>query len=103
MGSFLTGAISGYTGTALQRKKQDGSAKKKSPTQQVNDEAASHMMDDDPHKRMMSYKRGGKVRKTGPAKLHKNERVLTAKQTKKYDAQHKIGKRRGRRRSSKRR
>lgn len=32
-----------------------------------------------------SYKRGGKVKRTGPAKLHKGERVLTKRQAKKYD------------------
>lgn len=32
-----------------------------------------------------SYKKGGKVRKTGKAKVHKGERVLTVKQTKKFD------------------
>ena len=31
-----------------------------------------------------SYKHGGKVKRTGPAKLHKGERVLTKKQAKKY-------------------
>jgi hypothetical protein len=30
------------------------------------------------------YKKGGKVKKTGPAYIHKGERVLTAKQDKKY-------------------
>jgi hypothetical protein len=30
------------------------------------------------------YKRGGKVRKTGLAKLHKGERVLTKRQAKSY-------------------
>ena len=33
-----------------------------------------------------SYKKGGKVKKTGMAKVHKGERVLTKKQTKKFDA-----------------
>jgi hypothetical protein len=32
-----------------------------------------------------SAKRGAKVRKSGLFKLHKGERVLTAKQTRKYD------------------
>lgn len=32
----------------------------------------------------VSYKKGGIVKKTGLAKLHKNERVLTVKQAKKY-------------------
>jgi hypothetical protein len=31
-----------------------------------------------------SYKRGGKVRKTGLAKVHKGERVLTKAQAKRY-------------------
>ena len=31
------------------------------------------------------YKRGGKVKKTGPAKLHKGERVLTKKQNVKFE------------------
>jgi len=33
---------------------------------------------------MASFKRGGKVKKTGPAKLHKGERVLNKKEAKKY-------------------
>ena len=32
-----------------------------------------------------SYKKGGKIKKTGIAKVHKGERVLTKKQTKKFD------------------
>lgn len=39
-----------------------------------------------------SYKKGGKVKKTGLAKLHKGERVLNKKQTKKYDMGKKGGK-----------
>lgn len=31
-----------------------------------------------------SFKKGGKVKKTGMAKVHKGERVLTKKQQKKY-------------------
>lgn len=34
-------------------------------------------------KKMDSYKKGGMVKKTGPAKLHKGERVLTVAQAKK--------------------
>lgn len=36
-----------------------------------------------------SYKKGGKVKKTGIAKVHKGERVLTKKQTKKYESSRK--------------
>ena len=38
---------------------------------------------DDALKQIDSYKKGGPVRRTGPAKLHKGERVLTVKQAKK--------------------
>lgn len=34
-------------------------------------------------KGLKGFKRGGRVKKTGPAKLHKGERVLTAKTAKK--------------------
>ncbi len=34
-------------------------------------------------KGLKGFKRGGKVKKTGPAKVHKGERVLTAKQARK--------------------
>jgi hypothetical protein len=33
-----------------------------------------------------SYKRGGRVRKTGKAKLHKGEKVLTRRQARRYAA-----------------
>jgi hypothetical protein len=37
-------------------------------------------------KKLDQYKKGGKVKKTGPALVHKGERVLTTKQAKKLDA-----------------
>jgi hypothetical protein len=37
-----------------------------------------------------SFKRGGRVRKTGYAKVHKGERVLTVKQAKKRYARKKV-------------
>jgi hypothetical protein len=37
-------------------------------------------------KKLDPYKKGGKVKKTGPALVHKGERVLTTKQSKKLDA-----------------
>jgi hypothetical protein len=39
----------------------------------------------DTQHRFKSYHRGGKVRKSGPARLKKGERVLTKKQARKYD------------------
>jgi hypothetical protein len=37
-------------------------------------------------KKLDPYKKGGKVKKTGPALVHKGERVLTTEQSKKLDA-----------------
>lgn len=36
------------------------------------------------NKMMPSYKRGGKVKRTGAARLHKGEQVLNTKQAKRY-------------------
>lgn len=36
------------------------------------------------------FKKGGRVRKTGLAKVHKGERVLTRKQARKYAARKKV-------------
>ena len=33
----------------------------------------------------MGYRKGGKVRKTGPAVVHKGERVLNRKQTREFE------------------
>jgi hypothetical protein len=39
-----------------------------------------------PQAKPNSYKKGGKVKRSGMAKVHKGERVLTTKQTKKFDS-----------------
>jgi hypothetical protein len=44
-------------------------------------------------KGLKGFKRGGKVKKTGVAKVHKGERVLTAKQAKKPAVKKAIAKR----------
>lgn len=41
-----------------------------------------------------SYKRGGKVRRSGRGKVHKGERVLTKKQSKYFGRKRRGGKRR---------
>ncbi len=46
---------------------------------------------DDPGAPGQSFKRGGKVKKTGRAKVHKGERVLTAKQSRKYGRRKRAG------------
>ena len=45
-----------------------------------------------PQAKPNSYKKGGKVRKSGVAKVHKGERVLTTKQTKAFDKKGGFGK-----------
>jgi hypothetical protein len=42
---------------------------------------------------MMSMKKGGKVRKTGPILAHAGERVLSKKQAKRYDKDRASGRR----------
>ncbi len=66
-----------YTPTTGSRVKKAGEAAGRSLNQSgqdalssVRQEAASAV------ERMQSYKRGGKVRKTGPAKLHRGELVI---------------------------
>jgi hypothetical protein len=49
------------------------------------------------------FKRGGKMRKTGIAKLERGERVLTKKQSKKYNEEKQEGKKRGSRSRGKKR
>lgn len=75
MGAFLTGLASSDLGSSIM-KKFKGRKKK------TNNSG----LDTDPNTGQLisSYKRGGKVRRTGLARLHKNERVLTAKQAKRY-------------------
>jgi hypothetical protein len=41
--------------------------------------------DDESSSKLQSFKRGGKVKKTGLAKVHKGERVLTKKQQRKRE------------------
>lgn len=45
-----------------------------------------------PTPQLASFKRGGKVKRTGPAKLEKGERVLTKKQSRKYSKKRDKGK-----------
>ena len=103
MGAFFSGALQGYSSTAMAGK-QAGMKKRPKTTSDAIKGGSAHvdMPDDDPRKRMLSYKRGGKVRKTGAARLHKGERVLTAKQAKRFDMK-KMKKRHGRSRGGKRR
>jgi hypothetical protein len=74
MGGFLGGLAGGYADTAEKRKSsgQPSLLSKFRNRGKKSDPALPP-----------GYKRGGKVRKTGMAKVHKGERVLTAKQDRK--------------------
>lgn len=77
MGSFFTGLLQGNVDQATKMRKEGKGGllrkKKKMPgTQSVGVSGEE------------SYKRGGRVRRTGLARVHKGERVLTVKQAKRY-------------------
>jgi hypothetical protein len=95
MASFASGLMSGYTGTAMKKRDQ----KKQQPK---DDTAASMKRIPLPfpskgahggdYTGVPSYKRGGKVRKTGLAKLHKGEVVVPKGQAKKMRGRRARGK-----------
>jgi hypothetical protein len=80
MGSFLTGLLQGNVDQASKMKKAGNKGvlrgKKKKPGQQGSGETD--------YEGIMNFKRGGKVKRTGRARVHKGEQVLTAKQGKRY-------------------
>ena len=91
---FLGGALSGYANTAAKMRDKDGDdgkGKKPSLGSRVvkrvktyvggmrKPNASPKLTPDVPYD-YESFKRGGKVKKTGFAKVHKGERVLTKKQ-----------------------
>jgi hypothetical protein len=75
--SDLTGGTVGqHIGSAIKKKRAKASTSDTVRT--------SESMDRSPVAEPDSYRRGGKVRKTGYAKVHKGERVLTRKQARRY-------------------
>lgn len=87
--SFISGALGGYADEATKRKgegktgllqkafkKKPGQGKLPTSGKQAPEEMSMPVP---------QFKKGGRVKKTGLAKVHKNERVLTAKQAKRYD------------------
>jgi hypothetical protein len=96
--AWLGPALSGYAGTALKKKQAKGSSGSstkdinkavkgavKSPSGAAN--AAIGMAQPG------EYRRGGKVRKTGMARVEKGERVLTRKQQKRMGRRRQSSKR----------
>jgi len=88
--NFLSGALSGFSSTAMQRKKsgQRGLLRgEPKTTRRITGKAREYDPSTGgagPAEPLPSYKRGGKVRKTGLARVHRGERVLTKKQAKRY-------------------
>ena len=81
--SGLFGSAGGPMGKRLMDKNKSKKATKNSnaATKQFDTDASGGDTDAMP----ASYKKGGKVRKTGKAQVHKGERVLNRKQTRKYE------------------
>jgi hypothetical protein len=75
---FFGGALSGFAGEA-EKKREAGNSrmfnrKKKTPLRSPNSSNTMNLSEDVP-----SYKRGGKVKKTGLAYVHRGETVVPAK------------------------
>lgn len=64
----------------------------KGTLQTIQDKSAQVNKLKDPQAKPNSYKKGGKVQKTGNAKVHKGERVLTTKQTQVFEKKGGFGK-----------
>lgn len=92
MGDFLSGALQGFASTTASKKrsgdKDDGGpkggllGKLRNMRDKKKLKSATHIEGQD--YQVPEFKRGGKVRKTGLARVHKGERVLTKRQSKQY-------------------
>lgn len=78
-GSFLAGALRGYTDTARDRKKKQQPSLLSRFKNRKKKKSSPATADSD----VPEYKRGGRVRKTGLAKVHRGEYVIPAKRGKK--------------------
>jgi hypothetical protein len=105
-GGFFGGAVSGFADTALKKKNKgtpSGAKKLMSKMSKKGGSSDSFSSMAPPSQYQGSggdgnsagsFKRGGRVRRTGRARVHKGERVLTAKQARKYEGKRRGGKRR---------
>lgn len=73
LSSYLGGDDSGGLASSLLKRKKKGMKRD-----------SSHEMDHAPIADPSSYSKGGMVRRSGMAKVHKGERVLTRKQARRY-------------------
>ena len=81
MGGILGGALSGYAETALARKKEgkQGLLRRKKKQLPLTRPNASNTTSLSPMAEPSSYRKGGRVKKTGYAKVHRGEIVVPAK------------------------
>ena len=70
--------------TAQIKKARDKKKKKDAGKSQANQMDKSPVADSSGSAEPSEYKHGGMVRKTGMARVHKGERVLTRKQARRY-------------------
>ena len=85
--SFLGGVMSGFSketdkDSKTKQRVKDAIGKIKSKIKGKPQTSAS--VDEGAGSDFPSYKRGGRVKKTGLARLHKGERVLTTRQAKRF-------------------
>lgn len=82
MASFASGLMSGFAGTAMKKRDKDAPKKQMKAADKAikSDVGNSPVPADILRASPGQYRRGGKVKKSGWAKVHKNERVLTPKQ-----------------------
>ena len=86
MGSLLGGAFSGAAGVIQKKKGDDEDRKARQKMSNTGRNSATlGGSNDEAGQTAGSFKRGGKVRRTGKARVHKGERVLTAKQARRYE------------------
>jgi hypothetical protein len=81
MGAFLTGLTSSVASGIQKKKDKDKAA----PKLQTFEKPTSDSSTGETHADPGEFKRGGKVRKTGMAKVHKGEKVLTKRQAKRME------------------
>ena len=80
MGSFVTGLVQGNVDQASKMKKKGNKGLLRGKKKKLGQQGSGETDYEGP----MQFKRGGKVRRTGMAKVHKGERVLTKKQQRRY-------------------
>lgn len=83
MASFASGLMSGYAGTAMKRRKPKSGGDTKAANKAIKSDVGNLPVPADIMRASPGqYRRGGKVKKGGFARVHKGERVLTKGQQK---------------------